>query len=88
MLNTPISLAQALAMESVVFAVRSAAFMVPGALGVQEGGYVLVGAALGIPQEAALAMALIKRARELSLGLPSLLVWQWTGPQKQKQKYP
>jgi len=83
-LETPISLGQSLALESVIFAVRSAAFMVPGALGLQEGGYVLVGAALGIPGEAALALALVKRARELALGLPALAVWQWLGAQRQQ----
>ena len=81
-LHAPIGLDQSLALESVIFAVRSAAFMVPGALGLQEGGYVLVGAALGIPGEAALALALVKRARELALGLPSLVAWQWLGLNK------
>lgn len=82
LLNAPISLGHSLALESVIFAVRSAAFMVPGALGLQEGGYVLVGAALGVPGEAALALALVKRARELALGLPSLVAWQWLGLNK------
>ena len=77
MLDAPITLPQSLALESVIFAVRGVVFMVPGALGIQEGGYVLVGAALGIPSEAALALALVKRARELSMGLPSLVAWQW-----------
>jgi putative membrane protein len=77
LLNHPITLPQSLALESVIFAIRSAAFMVPGALGIQEGAYVLVGAALGLPSEAALALALVKRARELALGLPALVAWQW-----------
>lgn len=81
-LNAPITLAQSLALESIIYAVRSAVFMVPGALGIQEGGYVLVGAALGIPGEAALALALVKRARELSLGLTALGVWQWMGSRR------
>ena len=88
LLNAPLSLPQCLALESVIFAIRSAAFMVPGALGVQEGGYVLVGAALGLPSEVALALALVKRARELALGLPSLLIWQVMGAQFQRQNYP
>ena len=79
LLQHAIGLGQSLAMESVIFAVRAAAFMVPGALGIQEGGYVLVGAALGVPGEAALALALVKRARELALGLPSLVAWQTLG---------
>lgn len=57
-------------------AVRSAAFAVPGALGVQEGGYLLFSVSIGIAPEIGLALSLIKRVRELLLGLPGLLVWQ------------
>lgn len=32
--------------------------------------------ALGIPAESAVAMALVKRARELALGVPGLVTWQ------------
>jgi len=49
---------------------------VPGALGVQEGGYVVVGSLLGIPGDAAFALSLIARARELILGIPGLVAWQ------------
>ena len=51
-------------------------FLVPAALGVQEGGYLVVGAWLGIPAEAALALAMIRRAREVAIGVPGLLLWQ------------
>ncbi len=44
---------------------RSAAFFVPSGLGVQEGGYVLLGAIFGLGPETALALSLAKRAREL-----------------------
>ncbi len=59
-----------------VLAIRSAVFPVPGALGVQEGGYVLVGSLLGIPGDAAFALSLIARVRELILGIPGLIAWQ------------
>jgi hypothetical protein len=59
-----------------VLAIRSAVFPVPGALGVQEGGYVIVGNLLGIPGDAAFALSLIARVRELILGIPGLLAWQ------------
>ena len=49
-------------------AIRGAAFLVPGAVGVQEGGYILLGNILGIPGEIALALSLIRRMRELALG--------------------
>ncbi len=79
LIGHPLPLGQAVALESVIYAVRNAAFLVPGALGVQESAYVLVGAALGLPAEAALAVSLIKRGRELMLGLPALVTWQWLG---------
>ena len=77
MIGHPLPITDVIALESVVYAIRNAAFLVPGALGVQEGAYMLVGAALGLPSEAALAVSLIKRGREVTLGIPALLSWQW-----------
>ncbi len=65
-----------LILESLSQAVRGAAFAVPGALGVQEGGYMLFGELVGIGAEAALALSLVKRVPDLALGLPGLLAWQ------------
>jgi len=76
-LGHPITLAEALILESLVVAVRGAAFMVPGALGVQEGGMVLFAVVLGLGPELGLAVSLVKRVRELALGVPGLLAWQW-----------
>ncbi|MEC9454698.1 MAG: hypothetical protein VYE58_06445, partial [Pseudomonadota bacterium] len=56
--------------------VRAAAFFVPGAVGVQEGAFVLLGAVIGIGLEVALALSLIKRVRELVIGAPALIAWQ------------
>ncbi|HIJ62751.1 MAG TPA: HpnL family protein [Rhodospirillaceae bacterium] len=75
MLGHPLALVDVLALESIIFAIRSAAFVIPGALGIQEGGYVLVGAALGLSPEVALAVSLLKRSRELLVGVPALLAW-------------
>jgi putative membrane protein len=66
----------ALILESLAFALRTAAFAVPARLGVQEGGYVVLGALFGLSPEVALALSLLKRARELATGLPCLIVWQ------------
>ena len=74
-LGVPSSLDNALVLESLGAAVRSAAFVVPGALGVQEGGFVVLGRALGLTPEAALALALVKRVRELLVGGPGLAAW-------------
>jgi putative membrane protein len=65
-----------LVMESLVYLVRSVAFFVPGALGVMEGGYVLLGPIFGLPAEIALSLALIKRGRDLAIGLPAAAAWQ------------
>ena len=66
-----------LVIESLAYALRSAAFVVPGALGVQEGGYVVLGPLFGLAPETMLALSLLKRARDLVMGAPALLVWQW-----------
>jgi putative membrane protein len=72
----PISVAEALVIESLLHAIRGAAFAIPGALGAQEGGLVLLCAAFGIPPEQAIALSLVKRAADLVLGVPGLLGWQ------------
>ena len=72
----PIGYAEALVIESLGQAIRGAAFIVPGALGVQEGGLIALGAMFGVPAEAALALSLIKRAADVSVGAPGLVGWQ------------
>lgn len=62
--------------ESIGQALKSAGFAIPGAIGVQEGGYVLVCGLYGLPADTAIALSLLKRLREVVLGAPSLLVWQ------------
>jgi putative membrane protein len=76
LMNVPVTFAAATGIEGLLYAVRSVAFMVPMAAGVQEGGYLLVGAAFGLPPDQALALSLLKRGRDLALGLPALLGWQ------------
>jgi glycosyltransferase 2 family protein len=66
-----------ISIEGLVCAARAAAFVVPSALGVQEGAYVVLGGLYGISPGTALALSLIKRARDLALGVPSLCVWQF-----------
>jgi putative membrane protein len=75
-LGIPGGFPQAIVLEGVAQGVRSAMFFVPGALGIQEGGYVVVGRLLGIPEEMGLALALIRRVRELVFGIPGLIAWQ------------
>lgn len=71
-----IGYSDALVIESLGQAIRAAAFLIPGALGVQEGGYIALCAVFGVPPPAALALSLVKRVPDLVLGLPGLVVWQ------------
>ncbi len=75
-LEATTSLSNALLLESLGQAVRSAAFLIPGAVGVQEGGFLLLGGLVGLSPEVALALSLTKRVRVLLLGLPGLVSWQ------------
>jgi putative membrane protein len=74
-LGLPSGFTTAVILESATLAIRGAAFLVPGAVGVQEGGYILLGNLLGIPGEMALALSLVRRVRELALGIPGLITW-------------
>ncbi|MDP9096856.1 MAG: lysylphosphatidylglycerol synthase domain-containing protein [Pseudomonadota bacterium] len=66
-----------LALEAVLDAVVAIAFLVPGAIGVQEAGYLGLGTIYGIPPDLALSVSLLRRAREASWGIPILALWQW-----------
>ena len=70
------TIVNALILQSMALTIRSVAFPVPGGIGVQEGGYLVIGNLLGIPGDAAFALSLIARVRELTLGVPGLIVWQ------------
>ncbi|WP_395679241.1 lysylphosphatidylglycerol synthase domain-containing protein [Inquilinus sp.] len=74
-LGADIGFAEALVMESIGQAVRTAAFLVPGALGIQDGSILALGVMFGLPPELALSVALVKRIRELLLHAPALLIW-------------
>ena len=71
-----VSLSGILALESLVGAVRTAAFFAPMGVGVQEATYALIGPLFGLGPDLALAISLIKRARDLVIGVPALILWQ------------
>ena len=78
-LDTPVSWPVAFVLESFGQAIRGAGFAIPGALGVQEGGYLLLAPLAGLTADAAIALSLAKRTRELLLGLPGLLYLRFSG---------
>ena len=71
-----VSLADALALEALLCTLRSIAAFVPAALGVQEAGYAMLAPLFGLPAEMGLAVSLLKRAREIVIGIPALIYWQ------------
>lgn len=75
-LGHDVGLVPGLVIESLGQALKAAGFAVPGALGVQEGGYIVVCRLFGLSPELAIALSLTKRLREVVLGVPSLLAWQ------------
>jgi putative membrane protein len=72
----PLSFAEALVIESLAQALRGAVFIMPGALGVQEGGLIALCAVFGLTAPAALALSLVKRMADVVVGLPGLIAWQ------------
>jgi putative membrane protein len=76
----PVSVADALVIESMVYALRTAAFIVPWGAGVQEGGFIVAGALFGLSPQLALGLSLLRRAREIITGVPSLVIWQGLEP--------
>jgi putative membrane protein len=70
------SLAGAVGIEALLRLTLAVAFVVPAGIGVQEAAYPALGAVFGVPAEMALAVALLRRARGLAIGLPVLLLSQ------------
>ena len=75
-MSIPITVNEAIVIESLVQAVRGAAFAIPGAFGAQEAGLILLCGMFEIPPDQALALSLIKRAADLIVGVPSLIALQ------------
>jgi glycosyltransferase 2 family protein len=75
-LGVPIDFDDALAIEALLSAMAALAFLVPVNAGVQEAGYAGLGAIFGVPPELSLGVSLVRRARDLVVGVPILLIWQ------------
>lgn len=76
LLGAPIGFGEALAIEGVASGVLSVSFLVPAALGVQEAAYVALGSLFGIDPHLSLGLSLLRRGRDLAIGVPALLAWQ------------
>jgi putative membrane protein len=76
-IDHPLPFMSVAAIEALLFAVKNSAFFVPSGLGVQEGAYAVLGPLFGLPADVALALSLLKRARDICVGVPILLSWQF-----------
>jgi glycosyltransferase 2 family protein len=72
--DLPISFAQALAIEALASVVKGLAFFIPGGLGAQEGGNVLIFALFGFSSSLGFTFSLVRRVRELLWIMLGLLV--------------
>lgn len=63
-------------LEAMIMATGSAAFFVPASLGIQEGTLLVFGRMLGISDEICLALALMRRSRDVLVMVPGLILWQ------------
>ena len=76
LIGARVDLVAVLAIESLICATRSIAFLIPNALGVQEAAYAVLAPLFGVGAEIGLAVSLLKRARDIAVGVPVLLIWQ------------
>jgi glycosyltransferase 2 family protein len=75
-LGVPIDFDDAMAIEALLSAAAAVAFLVPVNAGVQEAGYAGLGAVFGVSPELSLGVSLVRRGRDLVVGVPILLLWQ------------
>jgi putative membrane protein len=75
LMGQEIGLLDAIMIEGLLGAARTVGFLLPAGLGIQEGALLLLCGWAGVPGHVALALALVKRARELGVCLPGLLTW-------------
>ena len=62
-------------LESVTAIIRSAAFFIPSAIGVQELAFVIVGELIGYSNIVSFSVAIGRRLREIMVGIPAIISW-------------
>ncbi len=88
LLGNPVAFAGAFAIESLSGVAKLAAVIVPGSLGVQEGGQVLIFVAFGLTAPLAMTFGLLRRGRELlwiGLGFAVLVHHQALGRLRERR---
>ncbi|NHN89274.1 lysylphosphatidylglycerol synthase domain-containing protein [Acetobacter conturbans] len=76
LMGASLTFPNAIAIEGVTCGLMSVSFLIPAGLGVQEGSYMTLGHAFGLDPSLCLALSLLRRGRELGIGVPVLVCWQ------------
>jgi hypothetical protein len=53
---------------------------------VQEAGYAGLVPIFGLPPEIGVAVSVLRRARDIAVGIPALLAWQWIEARRVRQR--
>jgi putative membrane protein len=76
LMGAPIGPVEAVILKGVIGAIRGMSFAIPAGLGVQEGGYIAIGALMGMSADLMIAVSLATRVREIVPSLPLIALWQ------------
>lgn len=82
LIGHPVSVGDAIVIEALAQPTRLAGILIPGTLGVQEAGGMVIFRLLGLPPELGLAMMLLKRVREVGFNLLGLALLTWLRPSR------
>jgi hypothetical protein len=80
LIGHPVSVGDAVVIEALAQPTRLAGILIPGTLGVQEAGGMVIFRLLGLPAELGLAMMLLKRVREVGFNVLGLALLTWLRP--------
>jgi putative membrane protein len=75
-MGLPADIRTAIAIQALVEGLRSALVFIPASVGVQEAGYAVLAPVFGFTPEVGLALSLLRRARDVVVAVPVLLLWQ------------
>jgi putative membrane protein len=75
-MDVPAGLWTAIAIQALVEGLRSALVFIPASVGEQEAGYAALAPVFGLTPEIGLALSLLRRARDIVVAVPVLLLWQ------------
>ena len=88
LLGKPVGIADAIMIEALVGFAKGIGFLIPGSLGIMEGGSVFLFQTLGLGSGLGLAFTLLKRARELVFGGLGWMVLYFQFPSLKNEKLP